>query len=321
MENNNLNFPLIIGIVGDLSSGKETFARYLKENYNFEILFNSNYSLYDLNNNTNRDVTEREKILKSEKEEIDNIINEMNQKSTIESKTIKQKIRDVKSDYIVVYPYLSYEDYILLSNKSCFRLLNIVCPTMIRYKNYIKKNPDSSLENFLKIDYKISTCQSLNSVRNLAQFTIHNDSTLENFLEKINTLIIQLKTHFRPSWQDYFMSVAHIVAQRSNCVKQKVGTVIVRDGRILATGYNGTPAGIKNCYEGGCERCNMNVEQGLDLDKCFCLHSEENAVINIYLNELFKRLWNLVGRILKIVSCLLLFILVCIVLRLLLVLV
>ena len=264
MDNSNFKFPLIIAIVGDFSSGKQTIAKYLKETHNFEILMN--YSEFS-------NLTESEFD-----NELNDVINKIKSQDISKSKTIKQKIREVESNYTLIYPYLSYEDYSLLSNKSCFRLLNIVCPTKIKFNNFMKKNPNSNFEKFLDVDYEVSTNQDLNNVRNMANFTINNDSTLENLFEKISILITQLKTHFRPSWQDYFMSVANIVAQRSNCVKQKVGTVIVKDGRILATGYNGTPSGLANCYEGGCERCNLNIEQGIDLDKCFCLHSEENAV-------------------------------------------
>lgn len=53
----------------------------------------------------------------------------------------------------------------------------------------------------------------------------------------------------------------------------------MKNNRILATGYNGTPTGKKNCFEEGCERCNSNTKQGLSLEKCFCFHAEENAIL------------------------------------------
>jgi dCMP deaminase len=78
------------------------------------------------------------------------------------------------------------------------------------------------------------------------------------------------------------MSIAHIVSNRSNCIKQKVGAIIVKNNRILSTGYNGTPSKLTNCYEGECPRCNSdNINQGEDLDKCFCIHAEENALLEI----------------------------------------
>jgi dCMP deaminase len=82
----------------------------------------------------------------------------------------------------------------------------------------------------------------------------------------------------RSSWDEYFMSIAHVVATRSNCKRRQVAAVIVKDNRIISTGYNGTPRGIKNCCDGGCPRCNSNVPSGSNLSECLCSHAEENAI-------------------------------------------
>jgi dCMP deaminase len=82
----------------------------------------------------------------------------------------------------------------------------------------------------------------------------------------------------RPSWDEYFMSIARMVASRSNCVKRKVGAVIALDRRIVSTGYNGTPRGTRNCNEGGCPRCNTFARSGSSLGDCLCSHGEENAI-------------------------------------------
>ncbi|UDQ98643.1 cytidine/deoxycytidylate deaminase family protein [Lentisphaerota bacterium WC36G] len=84
----------------------------------------------------------------------------------------------------------------------------------------------------------------------------------------------------RPDWDNYFMEIAHVAAHRSNCGRRQVAAVIVKDHRIISTGYNGTPRGIKNCYEGGCPRCNNeNIESGNNLGDCICSHGEENAIV------------------------------------------
>mmetsp|Transcript_4446 Transcript_4446/g.6575 ORF Transcript_4446/g.6575 Transcript_4446/m.6575 type:complete len:138 (+) Transcript_4446:615-1028(+) len=75
------------------------------------------------------------------------------------------------------------------------------------------------------------------------------------------------------------MRIAHVASTRTNCMKRAVGAVIVRDCRIVSTGYNGTPFKLKNCNEGGCPRCNSNAASGVGLDECLCIHAEENAVI------------------------------------------
>ena len=83
----------------------------------------------------------------------------------------------------------------------------------------------------------------------------------------------------RPDWDHYFMDIAGMVAKRSNCSRRHVAAVLVKDKRIISTGYNGTPRGIKNCNEGGCPRCNSNVPSGEGLTECLCCHAEENSIV------------------------------------------
>lgn len=82
----------------------------------------------------------------------------------------------------------------------------------------------------------------------------------------------------RPDWDTYFMNIAHVAKTRGNCRRRQVAAVIVKDRRIIATGYNGTPRGVRNCFEGGCARCAGNAPSGADLDECICCHAEENAI-------------------------------------------
>ncbi len=82
----------------------------------------------------------------------------------------------------------------------------------------------------------------------------------------------------RPDWDTYFMTIAHDVAKRSNCSRRSVAAVIVADKRIISTGYNGTPRGLPNCFEGGCPRCSGSAKSGTSLDECLCLHAEQNAI-------------------------------------------
>ena len=74
------------------------------------------------------------------------------------------------------------------------------------------------------------------------------------------------------------MEIAHVVSLRSNCVKRKVAAVVALGRRIISTGYNGTPRGVRNCNEGGCPRCNELGRSGADLGECVCSHGEENAI-------------------------------------------
>lgn len=75
--------------------------------------------------------------------------------------------------------------------------------------------------------------------------------------------------------------VNYIAKEWSKCKTRSVGAVIIRDKRILSTGYNGTPRNYPNCNEGGCERCNdVNVKSGERLEECYCVHAEMNAIFN-----------------------------------------
>ncbi len=86
-------------------------------------------------------------------------------------------------------------------------------------------------------------------------------------------------TKTRPDWDTYFMDIAHTVARRSNCRRRQVAALIVSEKRIISTGYNGTPRGVKNCVDGGCPRCAGTAASGADLGECLCSHAEENAIV------------------------------------------
>lgn len=75
------------------------------------------------------------------------------------------------------------------------------------------------------------------------------------------------------------MTLASLAARRSNCMKRRVGCVLVHSNRVISTGYNGTPRNLKNCSEGGCPRCNSGEGSGMGLGTCLCLHAEENALL------------------------------------------
>ncbi|MDR1496145.1 MAG: cytidine/deoxycytidylate deaminase family protein [Clostridiales Family XIII bacterium] len=84
----------------------------------------------------------------------------------------------------------------------------------------------------------------------------------------------------RPSWDEYFMSIAKLTSERATCLRRKVGAVIVSDKQIVATGYNGAPKGIAHCDEkGGCLREKLGVPSGERHELCRALHAEQNAII------------------------------------------
>ena len=83
----------------------------------------------------------------------------------------------------------------------------------------------------------------------------------------------------RPSWESYFMDITKLVAKRSTCLRRAVGAVIVKDKRVLTTGYNGAPSGIRHCLDVGCLREQMKVASGERHELCRGIHAEQNAII------------------------------------------
>jgi dCMP deaminase len=83
----------------------------------------------------------------------------------------------------------------------------------------------------------------------------------------------------RPTADEYFLKIASVVAERSTCLRHHMGAVAVKDKHILTTGYNGAPAGVKDCLELGCLRNEKNIPSGQRTEICRAIHAEQNAII------------------------------------------
>lgn len=83
----------------------------------------------------------------------------------------------------------------------------------------------------------------------------------------------------RPEWDEYFLKLAMLVAERSTCLRRHVGAVAVKDKHVIATGYNGAPAGMKDCMELGCLRDELGIPSGTRHEICRAIHAEQNVII------------------------------------------
>src|SRR3989338_7364018 len=88
----------------------------------------------------------------------------------------------------------------------------------------------------------------------------------------------------RPTWDEYFLEIADLVSRRSTCLRRRVGAVLVKDKRILATGYNGVPSKIRHCSEAGCLRERLKIPSGERHELCRGLHAEQNAFLQAALH-------------------------------------
>jgi dCMP deaminase len=168
-----------------------------------------------------------------------------------------------------------------------FKLIRIEAPAEMRFQRIVARQRESdprSLEEFIALENREAegddTSQNLVKVELMADYAVLNDGPFDKLYPQLDDLIRKLLRDVqRPSWDEYFMNIAKVVASRSNCMKRKVAAIIVRDKRVISTGYNGTPRGTRNCSEGGCPRCNNLATSGTSLDECFCSHGEENAIV------------------------------------------
>lgn len=164
-----------------------------------------------------------------------------------------------------------FKDIEILSKRPFFICLHVDADPLIRYS----RQSDLQLLDFLKSDsYNENKLYAAK-----ANVNINNFSSLSGLADSLINLNILNENRFRPSWDLYFTKLAIWTSQRSNCMKRRVGCVLVNNSQIVSTGYNGTPRGVTNCYQGGCVRCNTGARVGVNLDECLCLHAEENALL------------------------------------------
>lgn len=165
-----------------------------------------------------------------------------------------------------------------------FLHISIDAPILLRYKRHCLKNEATKLstEQFTIESDKLlfNPANPLIEINNQAHIKIINTTeSLKSLYVKLSELDLVNPERLRPTWDAYFMRLADLAALRSNCMKRRVGCVIVKDSRVVATGYNGTPRHLTNCNEGGCPRCNQGQGSGAALSTCLCLHAEENALL------------------------------------------
>lgn len=173
-----------------------------------------------------------------------------------------------------------------------FHLLHIEAPLEVRYQRARDRGDaraPASLEQFVNLERQEQAgvdpeAQNLPACAALADAVLANDGDVAQLGARAEAVVqgwlqANAARDPRPGWDEYFMRIARIVALRSNCVKRKVAALIVRDRRIISTGYNGTPRGVANCNQGGCPRCNSLAASGTRLDECVCSHGEENAIV------------------------------------------
>jgi len=268
---------MLIGLTGKNGSGKGEVARFLIE---------SGYQFYSLS-----DVVRDEVRLQGHDVTRENLIvaaNEMRSRlgAGVLAERILQKVGP--DAHAVIDSIRNPFEVEALRRRKDFHLISVEADPKVRFertKARNRENDPQTYEEFLELEAREAqtndpTTQQMNRTAAMADAVIENDGTIEDLREQVRQVIKALAANSqRPGWDQYFMEIARVVSLRSNCIKRKVAAVVVLDRRVISTGYNGTPRGVKNCNAGGCPRCNHFGPSGDKLEQCLCSHAEENAIV------------------------------------------
>ena len=266
---------MIIGLTGKNGSGKGEVAEFLKAR---------GFIFHSLS-----DVIREELKRKNRSITRENLIEGGNQlRATYGPSVLADRILeklDPDKNY-VIDSYRSPFEVEAFRRRGNFVLVNVVAEARVRFERVharARESDPKTFDDFLKFEQaeevNLSTNQQLSKTAAMSNVQLDNNGTMEELHERIREMLVKISSRLtRPTWDEYFVGIARMVALRSNCIKRKVASVIVKDKRIISTGYNGTPRGVKNCNEGGCPRCNSFGSQGTNLSECLCSHAEENAI-------------------------------------------
>jgi dCMP deaminase len=267
---------MLIGLTGRNAAGKGEVAKYLQT---------KSFYYYSLSDAIRDEIRARQ--LKVSRESLIQVGNELRQRlgPGVLADRILQRTEPDRN--YVIDSIRNPAEVAAFRKARDFKLILVDAPVALRFQRTVARGRESdptTLADFVALDTREAngdeTSQNLASVEKLADETLVNDGSLAELHPKIDLIVSRLlQNSRRPDWDQYFMNIARVVASRSNCMKRKVAAVIVRDKRIISTGYNGTPRGTKNCNEGGCPRCNNMAASGTGLEECLCSHGEENAIV------------------------------------------
>lgn len=283
---------MFIGVSGTLCSGKSDILKYLLINDFKCVILKTNEELDDIFN-VNREKFENDIILYLKQNiSLGSEVQTPNNLEQIRSKYFKYfNTLNELMDFVTVnwkknYVITNLESEKILNQLSIrpfFLHISIDAPIFFRYKRYINKYGISITENqFIQINDNVlikNNGELVNVINNSTMKFFNSTFSLTDLFKKLTEINLFSTTRLRPQWDNYFMELANFSAMRSNCMKRKVGSIIVKNNRIIATGYNGTPKNLPNCNDSGCGRCNDGNEKQNEFMTCLCLHSEENAII------------------------------------------
>lgn len=273
---------MFIGICGGVCAGKASIARYLIEEHGFQRLYLRRTSPTPAVEKSAREVSLPTHPKRRDTNGADPTMFEFDDpEKLLDWVTPRWRGNWVTTDI--------WDDNVadVFTRRPFFLLISVDAPITLRwdrFKDRCEANeldaPDLSTFVINNDKHVYSRTGGLALLLHRAHLhLLNNTTTVDAFRKAISLLDLTDEARVRPKWDQYFMQLSDLAARRSNCMKRQVGCVLVREKRVISTGYNGTPRGMNNCSSGGCPRCNTGQHAGLALDTCRCLHAEENALL------------------------------------------
>ena len=267
---------MIIGLTGRNAAGKTEVSAYLKSR---------GFDFFSLSDEIREEAHSR--ALPITREVLIDVGNELRSKygPGVLAERILQRLGQERN--YVIDSIRNPSEVQVLRKRSDFTLVAVEANQSVRFERSrlrAREGAAQTLEQFVQeeereLESNDPANQQLLATQRMADLILVNNDSKEGLHKRLEELLPKLMGNFqRPEWDEYFMSIAKVVSSRSNCIKRKVAAIIVKDRRVISTGYNGTPRGARNCNEGGCPRCNSMAPSGTALSECVCCHGEENAI-------------------------------------------
>ena len=269
---------MIIGITGTLGAGKSTVIDFLKEqgfnHYSVRVFLTQELEKRGLPNTRDNLVA------------LGNELRQTYSPGYIVEQLYEQASKDGKD--CIIESIRNVGEIEALQKKGPFRLLAIDADPRVRYERIAQRQHSTdaiSFEKFMEDEQRemFSTDpfkQNLSRCIELADFTLTNNGTLDDFKNEVQKLYVKIKrNNLRPDWDDYFMQLTRTVAKRATCDRGRTASIVVRDKRVLTTGYVGSPPGLPHCDEVGHLYETRYDKDGKESKHCIrTTHAEQNAI-------------------------------------------
>ena len=282
---------MIIGLTGSFCGGKDTVGDYLKEKGFMHI------SLSDILREDLK--AKKKKVTRENLQKIGNELREKHGNSVLAERVLKKLI--VGKDYVITS--IRHPDEVnALKKKYDFHLVKVDAPLEVRFLRMKKREREEdpqTIEEFkameeLEMTGQTGSGQRIGECMSMASIVLMNDSDVYTLMKKVDKMVADLKiktkppvqtvetpsTYKRPSWDEYFINIMNEIGKRGSCDRGRSGALIVKDKRILCTGYVGSPPGLPHCDEVGHLMKKVIDDDGTVRQHCMrTIHAEQNAML------------------------------------------